>query len=417
MKTNITKYTAPSIALFVAMLFASCTKIIPFQKQVYRGVDDKQVITLVSADELELNEGGTNLICKYSKEGDKLRVVLNVMGTTQAVYYQITPQGLRGSDGTVLYEPSQYQTVMNQINAQRRQAHLNSMLSEAAKRGDVRSINDVLTQGAQIDAGNNRGATALMVAIEAGHADAVDAILEHHANPNLVGQEGTTPLMVAANTGGQQGFVNMGRNPEQDRIVRMLIEHGASLNAQEVHGYTALMLSLSRRNLDTTKLIVRAGADRRIRNREGKTAFDYAAQEEEKAALRTDEEEKLFVASRTPTRTIARYREVAPLYGFRGNELRGGETVITDVNLAGPASNMDSDVNVWFGNVHGQIEKADGQRQAGFFAKPEPEYYVVIPNSRNLMFLDPNVRNECYKTLIQAITEWRSKFGSVAASN
>lgn len=131
------------ISLTLALLFAlpACDKqpatntggstsapaqAVPFKGEVYRTIAEREVvlevgpikatatkpdskrevITLISADELEHQKGEFNLVCKYTKQGDTLRVIENMMGTTQAVYYKIIPQGLRANDGTVFYSPA-----------------------------------------------------------------------------------------------------------------------------------------------------------------------------------------------------------------------------------------------------------------------------------------------------------------------
>ncbi len=127
------------ISLLLALLFmlAACNKqpatdagssptapaqAVPFKSEVYQTLNLSETITLISADELEHHKGDFNLVCKYTKQGDTLRLVENVMGTTQAVYFKITPQGLRGNDGTVLYSPSGRTKAIEDIKlAQQRQ--------------------------------------------------------------------------------------------------------------------------------------------------------------------------------------------------------------------------------------------------------------------------------------------------------
>jgi len=121
------KLSALSAALFLSltMLVTSCSKqdaapnasapanepakAKPFEGQVFRTADDRQAITLISKDELEMRGGDAgpdNLICKYTRQDDTLRVVQTMLGTTLAVYYKITPQGLQAKDGTVLFNPA-----------------------------------------------------------------------------------------------------------------------------------------------------------------------------------------------------------------------------------------------------------------------------------------------------------------------
>lgn len=83
----------------------------PFEGQIFRTADDRQAITLISQDELEMRGGDAgpdNLICKYTRQDDTLRVVKTMLGTTLAVYYKITPEGLKANDGTVLFNPAKF---------------------------------------------------------------------------------------------------------------------------------------------------------------------------------------------------------------------------------------------------------------------------------------------------------------------
>lgn len=83
----------------------------PFEGQIFRTADDRQVMTLVSQDELEMrggDAGADNLICKYTRQDDTLRVVKTMLGTTLAVYYKITPDGLQANDGTVLFNSAKF---------------------------------------------------------------------------------------------------------------------------------------------------------------------------------------------------------------------------------------------------------------------------------------------------------------------
>ena len=95
--------STPSASPVVAPIVTAQPK--AFKGQVYRTIDGRAAITMVSADELELAEGGVNLICKYSKQDEVVRTVVNTLGTTQAVYYRITPEGLQDREGRVFYSP------------------------------------------------------------------------------------------------------------------------------------------------------------------------------------------------------------------------------------------------------------------------------------------------------------------------
>jgi hypothetical protein len=118
-KTNLlrTVRSGAFLLLVVAtcpLIFTSCGSAAPqnpapeklvFKGTSYSSADGRIVITMVSSDELEIRKEGVNLVCKYTTQGDVVRAVVNSLGTTQSVYYRITPEGLRDEKGQVFYTP------------------------------------------------------------------------------------------------------------------------------------------------------------------------------------------------------------------------------------------------------------------------------------------------------------------------
>jgi hypothetical protein len=92
----------------------------PFHGQVYKSIDSRTVLTLVSKDECELNQGGTILLCKYTKPNDTLRVVATALGTSQVLYYRFTDQGLQDNAGNVLFSPEGYTAAIARLESQRK---------------------------------------------------------------------------------------------------------------------------------------------------------------------------------------------------------------------------------------------------------------------------------------------------------
>lgn len=86
-------------------------KPIEAKDRTYRTLDSHHVVAIVSSEELEIREDGQNFVCKYTKKDNKLRVVMSVMGTTSAMYYNIKPQGLVDEKGLIYYDSMTFQQI------------------------------------------------------------------------------------------------------------------------------------------------------------------------------------------------------------------------------------------------------------------------------------------------------------------
>lgn len=137
-------------------------------------------------------------------------------------------------------------------------------LLQAGQRGDLRTIQTLLERKsvferkADIDARNEHGETALMLAIRAGGSEmpsTVMALLKAGANPNLKGLAGDTPLMLAVS------------NEADVSVVTSLVQYGADVNAANNYGQTAIKEAVKRNGLtgkddiETLQLLLNLGAD------------------------------------------------------------------------------------------------------------------------------------------------------------
>jgi ankyrin repeat protein len=89
-------------------------------------------------------------------------------------------------------------------------------LERAAISGDVPALEAQLGAGADVDAKDRFGQTALMLAAHHGRLDAVKALLRHEANPDVTAKYGLSALMLAI-VGGHEA------------VARTLAQAGADL--------------------------------------------------------------------------------------------------------------------------------------------------------------------------------------------
>ena len=71
----------------------------------------------------------------------------------------------------------------------------------AVKRGDGGAVRALLHRGADVDARDRHGQTALMLAAHAGHREVVETLIGHGANLNATAKFGLSALMLAVVAG------------------------------------------------------------------------------------------------------------------------------------------------------------------------------------------------------------------------
>jgi ankyrin repeat protein/mono/diheme cytochrome c family protein len=120
-------------------------------------------------------------------------------------------------------------------------------LMVAAQVGSPRMVRAMLDLGADVNATNAAGATALLRG--AANPEVVKLLLDRGAQPNSASALGHTPLMLAS------------RSPQATESVRLLLARGADVQATSRHGATALMAAVASMNGDVVRWLVERGAD------------------------------------------------------------------------------------------------------------------------------------------------------------
>jgi len=123
-----------------------------------------------------------------------------------------------------------------------------NLLQLAAAWGNADAIRWCIRRNLPIDALQNSGCSALYLAVANSQTNAVQALLEAGADPNLATTNGLwTPLMVAVEDGDAE-------------LARRLLAAGADLEARQHNGSTALLVAARGTSLDTIDLLLDAGA-------------------------------------------------------------------------------------------------------------------------------------------------------------
>lgn len=155
----------------------------------------------------------------------------------------------------------------------------------------------LISCGVNLELAAKDGWTALMIAIDHNQEEIVKALLDAGAKTGRFNYSGACELCIAAKCPRlAELLLEHGANPNQPHpklplvkplfltlshckdahpeFVRMLVKHGAEVNAQTKEGQTPLMVSVM--NADITKVLLECGADPSLQDQDGETALNYA---------------------------------------------------------------------------------------------------------------------------------------------
>jgi cytohesin len=153
----------------------------------------------------------------------------------------------------------------------------------AAQRGDARKVQELLEGGADPNAADDNGWTALMRAAQWDREAVVASLLDRGADPRIKDTDGMTAL-VWATLHGHPAFAAILKqrgagawtgtkthdNPASGvGIMGRLLDRGAEIDAQDSLGKTALMHAAERGLEHKVALLLRRGADPYVRDESG----------------------------------------------------------------------------------------------------------------------------------------------------
>jgi len=169
-------------------------------------------------------------------------------------------------------------------------------LKELVLKGDVKTAEEAIKNGADVNAVYNNGDSLLMKASELGHKEIVELLLKYNVNIEYQNAEGWNALMRAAEA----------NNAE---IIKKLLAKGADSNKQNKFGWTALIVAADYNNKEAVEALLE---DKRInvniRDNRGLTALAHASRKNNLEIVEIiSKAEKLNVFINMPAPLIAQH--------------------------------------------------------------------------------------------------------------
>ena len=143
------------------------------------------------------------------------------------------------------------------------ETHAAALMEAASTDNDV-AVARHIRAGADVNARDEHGATALAWSVVRGNSTNVELLLKAGADPNITNELGIAPLYLAI----ENGFV---------ALAARLLDSGADANLARENGETPLMTAARRGQTDIVSALLKRGADVNARTRKfGQTALMWA---------------------------------------------------------------------------------------------------------------------------------------------
>lgn len=202
------------------------------------------------------------------------------------------------ASGLLFAGPVGAQATMGQIN-------VNGQLVMAARAGQLGRVQALLADGAAVNSRDRHGDTPLNLAAGQGNVALLRVLLDAHADVDLANLAGVTPLM-SASFASQSEMVRLllsaGAHADAlDRVDKSAAVYAAGqgctacleallgpkpqVNVTGARQLTLLMWAAAYGRRDTVAFLLSQGADRRLKDQRGKTAWDMARDENQVTVL------------------------------------------------------------------------------------------------------------------------------------
>ena len=134
------------------------------------------------------------------------------------------------------------------------------------RRTAVELLRTISKAGGDLEATDKEGYTPLHYAVMSGHLAAVEFLLAHDSNPHRPNAKGETALMLS-----------LGSSMDDFAKMKLLLEKGAAIDAQNAEGRTTLMLAARAMQKGALMYLLRRNADANVTDKSGATALSLLA--------------------------------------------------------------------------------------------------------------------------------------------
>lgn len=163
-------------------------------------------------------------------------------------------------------------------------------LIRAAKEGQLSMVQRLVEKGANLEAGDSRGGTAILHSCIGAQRDVLEYLISVGGNVNAVDDRGQAPLhylcqyarqwgdgMITETVNGTTRHVKNPRFGQHTEILKIVMAAKADLNLETAYGYTPLHWAAATNTSLFVKLLFDAGANVHHANKNGYTALHAGA--------------------------------------------------------------------------------------------------------------------------------------------